>query len=90
MGFENISVKEIAKNVQKIIPSKIVKKDKNDPRSYRMNSDKLIKVGFKRKFNNLNAIKDLKKKFDEGFKPSIQNWNLKLLLKKKVITKYNA
>ena len=55
-----------------------------------MNSDKLIKVGFKRKFNNLNAIKDLKKKFDEGFKPSIQNWNLKLLLKKKVITKYTA
>ena len=76
VGFENISVKEIAKNVQKIIPSKIVTKKSNDPRSYRMNSDKLIKVGFKRKFNNLNAIKDLKKNLMKVLNPAFKTGTL--------------
>ena len=56
-GFENISVKEIAKNVQKIIPSKIVTKKSNDPRSYRMNSDKLIKLVLKENLITLTQLK---------------------------------
>tara|TARA_B100002051_G_C16499916_1_gene517328 strand:- start:127 stop:774 length:648 start_codon:yes stop_codon:yes gene_type:complete len=46
-GFENKSILEIARKIQKIIPSKInIIKDKNDPRSYRLNSDKLKTIGF--------------------------------------------
>ena len=52
-----------------------------------MNSDKLNKIGFKQVYNHIDAINDLKKMFDKGFKPSIKNWNLKLLLKNKIITK---
>ena len=59
-GFENLSILEIAKKVQKFIPSKIkIIKDNNDPRSYRLNSDKLIKAGFKPKFKVEDAIKEL-------------------------------
>ncbi len=87
VGFENVNVRKIANNVKKIIPSKIIIKKSNDPRSYRMNSDKLIKIGFRQMYNHIDAINDLKKMFDKGFKPSLKNWNLKLLLKNKIITK---
>ena len=51
-GFENKSILNIAEIVRNKIPSKIqVYKDKSDPRSYRLNSSKLIKIGFKPKKN---------------------------------------
>ena len=50
-----------------------------------MNSDKLKKIGFKNQFNHIHAILDLKSKFELGFTPSDQNWNLRWLLKKKII-----
>ena len=87
VGFENLSVEKIAKNVKKIIPTKLRFKKANDPRSYRMNSDKLIKVGFKQKYNHLNAIIDLKERFKSGFIPSKKNWNLNWLIEQKVIKK---
>jgi len=87
VGFENIKISKIAKEVQKIIPCKIVSLKSNDPRSYRMNSDKLTRTGFKPKHNFKDAIIDLKNSFEGGFKPSDENWNLTWLLKKKVIEK---
>tara|TARA_A100000164_G_scaffold374454_1_gene407466 strand:- start:669 stop:1613 length:945 start_codon:yes stop_codon:yes gene_type:complete len=87
VGFENLSVNEIAESVKAIIPSEIKIKKSNDPRSYRMNADKLIRTGFKPKYNHKHAIIDLKKRFQSGFKPSEENWNLNWLLKKKVIKK---
>ena len=87
VGFENLSVKKIAQSVQSVIPSSIVIKKSNDPRSYRMNADKLIKIGFKQKYNHIDAIIDLNKKFNSGFVPTNENWNLNWLLKKKVIKK---
>ncbi len=87
IGFENIKISKIAKEVKKIIPCEIVSYKSNDPRSYRMNSEKLLKVGFKPKHNFKDAIKDLKISFENGFKPTKQNWNLNWLLKKKVIKK---
>lgn len=87
VGFENLSVYDIAKSVKSIIPSKIQIKKSNDPRSYRMNSNKLIKKGFKQKFNHRDAILNLKDKFENGFIPTEENWNLNWLLKKKVIKK---
>ena len=63
-GFENLKIIEIAKEISKIIPSKIVIKGGNDPRSYRQNSDKLLATGFEKKYSILDAIKELKKQYD--------------------------
>ena len=65
-GFENISIIDIAKLVSKSIPSKISISNSNDPRSYRQNSDKLIKTGFKQKYCIDDAIKEIMEKFKSG------------------------
>ena len=65
-GFENLSIINLAKKIQKIIPSKIIVFKKNfDPRNYRINSNKLLKIGFKPKYTVKDAIIDMKKKFYE-------------------------
>ena len=58
-GFENEKIINIAKKIQKKIECKIKVKNSNDPRSYRLNSDKLIKTGFKPHFGINDAIKEL-------------------------------
>lgn len=65
-GFENISILDIAKKVQKKIPSEIVVTRSNDPRSYRQNSDKLLSTGFEQKYNIENAIDEIIEKFNSG------------------------
>lgn len=65
-GFENISILEIAKMVQTKVPSEIAISASNDPRSYRQNSDKLLKTGFVQKFCVSNAIDDVIAKFRSG------------------------
>jgi nucleoside-diphosphate-sugar epimerase len=85
LGFENKTVKEIALDVKKIIPCDIIFLKSNDNRSYRINSDKILKFGFRPKKNSVDAINDLKNIFDNNFKPSEINWNLNWLLKKKYI-----
>ena len=85
LGFENKTVKEIALDVKKIIPCNITFLKSNDNRSYRINSNKILKFGFEPKFNSINAIHDLKNIFDNNFKPSEINWNLNWLSKKKYI-----
>ena len=65
-GFENLKIIEIAKKVAKIIPAKIViRKKNNDPRSYKQNSDKLYSTGFKNFFSVNDAIKEIKKKYED-------------------------
>lgn len=60
-GFENKSILNIANKVKNIIPSKIkIYKDKSDPRSYRLNSSKLIRAGFKPQKTIEDAIIELK------------------------------
>jgi nucleoside-diphosphate-sugar epimerase len=85
LGFENKTVKEIALDVKKIIPCDIAFLKSNDNRSYRINSNKILKFGFRPKFNSIDAIHDLKNIFDNNFKPSEINWNLNWLSKKKYI-----
>ena len=55
-GFENLSIMNIAKRIQKKINSKIVITKSNDNRSYRLGSSKLIKLGFVPKFSIDDAI----------------------------------
>ena len=45
-GFENISILDIARMVDAQVPTKITVTPSNDPRSYRINSDKLLATGF--------------------------------------------
>ncbi len=65
-GFENISILEIAKKIQKKISSEINLTSSNDPRSYRQNSDKLLATGFKQKFKVDDAIDEIAQKFRAG------------------------
>ncbi len=65
-GFENMSVIKIAQLIQKIIPSKIILSKIKDIRSYRLDSSKIIKTGFKPKFKVIDAVLKIKKKFDEN------------------------
>jgi nucleoside-diphosphate-sugar epimerase len=65
-GFENISILDIAKLVIKHIPVEIVVTESNDPRSYRVNSDKLLATGFKPKKTVEDAIKEIIEKYRSG------------------------
>ena len=45
-GFENLSIMEIAERVVRHVPSEIIVSESNDPRSYRLSSQKLLDTGF--------------------------------------------
>jgi len=65
-GFENISILDIAKKIVNLIPADINITESNDPRSYRLNSDKLIDTGFSPKYNIENAINEIIKNYKSG------------------------
>ena len=50
-GFENISIREIAERVVRHMPAEIIVTESNDPRSYRLSSQKLLDTGFAPKSN---------------------------------------
>ena len=59
-GFENISILDIAKLVQKkVSDTKIVIEESNDPRSYKQCSEKLLNLGFKPLKNVESAIDEI-------------------------------
>ena len=58
-GFENLSIKEIAELVTKYVQAEIKITESNDPRSYRINSDKLLSTGFKPRKTVEDAIKEI-------------------------------
>lgn len=60
-GFENLKIIEIAQKVAKFIPSKIdILKDNIDIRNYRLDSSKLLSLGFTPKKNVEDAIQEIK------------------------------
>jgi nucleoside-diphosphate-sugar epimerase len=65
-GFENISILDIAKRVTRHIPVEIIVTESNDPRSYRVNSDKLLAAGFRPKKTVEDAIEEIIAKFKAG------------------------
>ena len=65
-GFENISIMEIAKMVIQYIPVEIAVTPSNDPRSYRINSDKLLATGFRPKKTVNDAICEIIDKHRAG------------------------
>lgn len=65
-GFENLSIMEIARRVVAHAPAEIVVTESNDPRSYRVNSDKLLATGFKPKKTVEEAIREVVHKYHAG------------------------
>lgn len=89
-GFENLSIRQIAKNISKEIESKIIFiKNTNDKRSYRVDSSKLKKVGFKPKKNVMIAIRELKHYFQkQNIKKINKNsFSINWLKKKRIFKK---
>jgi nucleoside-diphosphate-sugar epimerase len=65
-GFENLSILEIANRVVEVSGAKIVVKPSNDPRSYRVNSDKILAAGFRPKKSVKTAIDEISEAFKTG------------------------
>lgn len=65
-GFENISIKDIAERVSKVIDSDIAISESNDPRSYRQDSSKLIATGFQTSHSVADAINEIADAYKEG------------------------
>jgi nucleoside-diphosphate-sugar epimerase len=81
-GFENISILDIANKVAEQIPAEIVVTESNDPRSYRLNSDKLVKTGFTPQYGVDYAIKEIMTAYQEGsLKDQDVNYNVKTMKK---------
>lgn len=66
-GFENLSAIDTAERIQHFIPSAAVEITKvKDKRSYSVNSDKLLALGFKPKHSVSDAILEIKAAWEEG------------------------
>jgi nucleoside-diphosphate-sugar epimerase len=85
VGFENISIIEVAKLIKKVVKNVDIKiKRKVDPRSYRLYAGKLLKSGFKNKYKVYDAIKELQNKFIERKLKHNEKSSRTLFLKKKL------
>ena len=58
-GFENLTILEIAEFIKSVVPCEIVKTNSNDPRSYRLCSQKLLNSGFEPQHSIRDAVRDL-------------------------------
>lgn len=81
-GFENISIMDIAERASAKVESEIVVTESNDPRSYRLNSDKLLSTGYKQQFTVENAMDDVISAFTNGnLKDEDQYYNIRTMKK---------
>lgn len=65
-GFENVSILDIAKMVARHVDAEIAVTPSNDPRSYRVNSDRLLATGFRPKKTIEDAVKELVGLYRQG------------------------
>ena len=65
-GFENMSINDMALLIQASTNAEILKMPSNDPRSYRLNSDKLLATGFSPKKNVDIAIREICAAYQRG------------------------
>jgi len=74
-GFENISILDMAKMIQEITKAEIVVMPSSDPRSYRLNSSKLLNTGFRPKKNVRIAIEEMTAAIKEGVLIEKDQWH---------------
>lgn len=65
-GFENMTIMETAVKVSEFAPAEIVVEESNDPRSYRLNSGKLLATGFRPTKCVADGIRDVIAAFRRG------------------------
>lgn len=81
-GFENISILEIANNVRDKIDAEVVITESNDPRSYRLSSEKLLATGFAPKRSVAQAMDEMIAAYKSGdLVDSEQSRNVKWMTK---------
>src|SRR3990167_10024998 len=77
-GFENLQISEIARMVAQKVKAEIVAEPSTDPRSYRINSDKLLATGFTPQHTVADAIDEIVLKVHDGQLKDERRWhNLK-------------
>ena len=84
VGFENLTIAEIANKIKNKIDAKIVINKNRDIRSYRQDSSRLLKSGFKPKYNVDLAIGELINFFQTKSKFNFTNKNFNLLRMKEL------
>lgn len=81
-GFENISIMDIAKQVTEYVPAEIEVMQSNDPRSYRLDSSKLLSTGFHQKYKVVDGIQEIVDMFRSGkLKNEDSCYNIKAMKK---------
>ena len=81
-GFENLSIMSIAEKVTEYIPSEIIVTSSDDPRSYRVNSDKLISTGFRPRYSVEYAIREIIEEYNAGKIEDTDNcYNIRVMKK---------
>jgi nucleoside-diphosphate-sugar epimerase len=65
-AFENLTVLEIAQLIAGKVPAEITIQSSNDPRSYRLCSDRLLATGFRPKKNVATAVEELAAAYRDG------------------------
>lgn len=84
-GFENLSIMEIAQRVSDKLGMPIEVTGSSDPRSYRINSDKLLATGFKPRYTVDDAIDEIIAAYQRGeLKDEARFHNLKWMTEKKL------
>ena len=87
-GFENISILDIAQMIKAQIPCDIIVSASNDPRSYRLDSNKLLKLGFYPRKTVQDAISEVIEAFTNGdLKDENHFYNLKWMQSKELAEK---
>jgi len=74
-AFENLTVLEIAELVARQIPAEITVVPGNDPRSYRLCSDKLLSTGYRPKKTVESAVGELAAAYRDGRLTDRPNWH---------------
>ena len=74
-GFENISIIDIAKKIQKLTNCVIEIKSSNDPRSYKQDSTKIIETGFSPKKTVNHAIKEIIDAYEKNNLNDFPEWH---------------
>jgi nucleoside-diphosphate-sugar epimerase len=81
-AFECFTINKLAKLIKERVKAKILYFKSDDIRSYRLNSDKLLKLGFRPKFSVKQAIDEIVKLYSQGLlKENINNYNLQKMKK---------
>ncbi len=84
-GFENITILDIARRVQRHIQAELVVTPSNDPRSYRLSAKKLLATGFSPQFTVEDGIKEVIAAHRDGRLVDEEScYNIKTMLKLKL------